>query len=125
MIRSGLKARAICDVRSSMLFISTIRPPLLTFSASQVLKVLDAGEFREVLQTRLDQKLFRGTVHHRPADCFFPSPGDDEALVEQGLNGRRGLHAANLENLRHGDWLFVGDDSEGFERGQRKFRAGL
>src|SRR5712691_7218851 len=125
MIRSGLKSRAICDVRSSMLFISTIRPPLLAFPTRQILEVLDAGQFREVLQTKLNQELFRGAVHHRPTDGFFPSAGYDEALVEQGLDGRRRLHAANLKNLRHSDWLFVSDDGEGFQRRQREFRAGL
>src|SRR5712691_12281030 len=108
MIRSGLKSRAICEVRSSMLFISTIRPPLLTLPSRQVLEVLDAGQLGKVFQTKLNQKLFRGAVHHRPADSFFPPTGYDEALVEQGLDRGRRLHAANLKNLRHGDRLFVG-----------------
>src|SRR5947199_8957567 len=99
--------------------------PRLLATTGEILKVLYAGEFCKVFQTKLNQKLFRGAVHHRPADCLFPSPGDDEALVEQRLDGRRRLNAANLKNLRHGDWLFVGDDSEGFERGQRKFCAGF
>src|SRR5262245_34383611 len=48
------------------------------FLLSQVLKILDARQFREVFQSELDHKLLRRAVHHRAADGFFSALGDDQ-----------------------------------------------
>ena len=61
---------------------------LLCFpAASQVLEVLDVRKLRQVFEAELHQELFRGAVHHRAADRLLATLGDDEALVEQSLDG--------------------------------------
>src|ERR1044071_9474712 len=94
-------------------------------AAGQVFEVLDVRQLAQVLEPELEEEVFAGAVHHRAADRLLATLGDDEALVEQRLDGRGGLHAADFENLGDGHGLLVGDDGERLKGGEGELGARL
>src|SRR5215207_11664904 len=105
-----------------------LSPSLMTSNlaaAGEVFEVLDVRQLAQVLEAELEEEVFRRAVHHRAADRLLAPLGDDEALVQQRLDGRGGLDAAYLEDLGDGDGLLVGDDGERLQRGERELGARL
>src|SRR5215212_8717733 len=72
-------------------------------AAGEVFEVFDVRQLAQILEAELEEEVFRRAVHHRAADRLLAPLGDDEALVEERLDGRGGLHAAYLKNLGDGD----------------------
>src|SRR5947209_5953653 len=69
---------------------SDLRPltSVLSFAAArEVFKVLDVRQLAQVAEAELHQELFRGSVHHRAAHGLLAAIGDDEALVQERLDG--------------------------------------
>ena len=58
----------------------------LDYATRQILKILDARQFRKVFQSKLDQELLRCAVHHRAANGLFPALCDDQFLVQKGFD---------------------------------------
>src|SRR6185369_4062839 len=93
-------------------------------SATQIVEVLDTWQLRQILQPELKQKLLRRSVHHRTSDSLFASFRHDQFFIQQRLDGGRRLHAAYLENFRHGNRLPIGNHRERLERRDREFCTG-
>src|ERR1044072_3753214 len=70
-----------------------VRVPPQAFKASdlaaarQVFEVLDVRQLAQVFEAELKKEVFGCAVHHRAADRLLAPLGDDEALVQQRLNG--------------------------------------
>ena len=102
---------------------------LLTFTRQQIalerfgeqlFELFHTRQFVDVFETEAKQKLLAGLVEDGTADDGFSACGRDEFTIKQGGDDTARIDAANLADLRHGDRLLVGDDGQGFERGQRK-----
>ena len=90
MIFLGLNA--VRDLSTQVPYLVQFQPlldSLLSHASSEVLKIFDARQFRQVFQAKLNQEFFRSAVHHRTADRFFAALRDDQPLVEQSLDRRR------------------------------------
>src|SRR5215510_7882275 len=80
-----------------------------------VFEVFEVWQFVQIVQTEMNEEVLRRAVHHRSSDNILVTLCHDQSLVEQRFYRRGGCDAANLEDLRYGDRLFVGDHCKRFE----------
>src|SRR5262249_36454988 len=90
-----------------------------------VFEVFEVWQLRQIVETEMNQKVFRRAVHHWPSHNFLVTLCDDQPFVQQRLYRRRRSDTSDLKDLRDRDRLFVGDDRERLERRKREPRRRL
>lgn len=85
---------------------------------SGFLELAQRGQRVQVAQREELEELAGGAVQNRPADLFLLPDDSDQPAIEQGLEYRARIDAANvLELLWAGDRLPVGDDRQRLDGG--------
>src|SRR3954468_16744743 len=88
--------------------------------ARELLELFHAGQLAHVVESEAQQEFFGGLIEDRTADDVFASGGGDELAIDERAEDAGCVDAADLADLGRGDRLLVGDDGEGFQRGQRE-----
>src|SRR6266481_4142084 len=86
----------------------------------QRLKLLHARQLLQIAQSKPHQKLFRRLVQNRPPHHFLPPRRRNQVLVQQRADHPRGIHPANLRNLRRSHRLLVSNHRQSLQRRHRK-----
>src|SRR6266851_6772768 len=114
--RRLLDARLVCRsfTRRRESFIAPQRFP------RQRLELLQARQLLQIAQSKPHQKLFRSLVQNRPPHHFLPPRRRNQMFVQQRADHPRGIHPANLRNLRRSHRLLVSNHRQSFQRRHRQ-----
>ncbi len=79
----------------------------------------------EVCQPKVLQELKGSAIDNGPASLLQPSNWRNQAMPKQGAQDTIAVHAARGFDLRTGNGLAVGHQSQGLQSGRRQPRAGI
>jgi len=86
----------------------------------QVAELFEPRQIANVVESEVDEKLFRRAIEERTADDVLASGDANHSSLEQRTDRARRVDAANVGDLRRGHRLAIRDDRERLQSGERK-----